>query len=173
MQFINYYKSPIGEILLACDEIGLTGLWFDNEKYYAQNLDKKHIKKDLPIFDQTKKWLNIYFSGTQPNFLLPIHMIGSPFRITVWKILKNIPYSKTIAYGEIAKIIMKQHNLKTMSAQAIGGAVSHNPISIIIPCHRVIGKNGSLTGYAAGIDRKLKLENVNTKHLFIPKKRPL
>ena len=160
MQYISYYHSPIGNILLASDNIGLTGLWFENQKYYAYNLDQEHQEKELPIFEQTKKWLDIYFSGKEPNFTPSLHMVGTPFQTTVWKILQQIPYGKTITYGEIAY-------------KAIGGAVGHNGISIIIPCHRVVGTNGSLTGYAGGIDRKIKLlslEKVSVQHYFIPKK---
>ncbi|MDI9212236.1 methylated-DNA--[protein]-cysteine S-methyltransferase [Clostridioides difficile] len=173
MQYISYYHSPIGNILLASDNIGLTGLWFENQKYYAYNLDQEHQEKELPIFEQTKKWLDIYFSGKEPNFTPSLHMVGTPFQITVWKILQQIPYGKTITYGEIAYKVAQQKGISKMSAQAIGGAVGHNGISIIVPCHRVVGTNGSLTGYAGGIDRKIKLlslEKVSVQHYFIPKK---
>ena len=102
MQYISYYHSPMGNILLASDNIGLTGLWFENQKYYAYNLDQEHQEKELPIFEQTKKWLDIYFSGKEPNFTPSLHMVGTPFQTTVWKILQQIPYGKTITYGEIA-----------------------------------------------------------------------
>lgn len=173
MYYTNIYISPISKILLACDNIGLTGLWFEGEKYYANNLDTKHKEMEHSIFEKVKLWLDIYFSGKEPNFTPPIHMIGSSFRIAVWEILCQIPYGKTITYGKIADIIAKQKGLSHMSAQAIGGAVGHNEISIIIPCHRVVGANGSLTGYAGGIDKKIKLlslEGVNMEHLFIPKR---
>ena len=173
MQYISYYHSPIGNILLASDNIGLTGLWFENQKYYAYNLDQEHQEKELPIFEQTKKWLDIYFSGKEPDFTPSLHMVGTPFQTTVWKILQQIPYGKTIPYGEIAYKVAQQKGISKMSAQAIGGAVGHNGISIIIPCHRVVGTNGSLTGYAGGINRKIKLlslEKVSVQHYFIPKK---
>ncbi len=173
MQYTAKYVSPIGEILIACDDIGLTGLWFDGEKYYANNLNSDHKEMEHSTFEKVKLWLDVYFSGKEPDFTPPIHMIGSDFRIDVWKILCQIPYGKTMTYGKIADIIAKQRGLSQMSAQAIGGAVGHNEISIIIPCHRVVGTNGSLTGYAGGIDKKIKLlslEGVNVEKLFIPKK---
>lgn len=173
MQYTTHYNSPIGGILLAADETGLTGLWFDGEKYYADYLDPEHEEKDTPVLEQTKKWLTIYFSGREPDFLPPIHMIGTPFQLSVWKILQKIPYGKTVTYGEIAKEIAAQKGLPRMSAQAVGGAVGHNELSVIVPCHRVVGTNGSLTGYAGGIDKKVKLltlENADMQHLFIPTK---
>lgn len=173
MQYITYYQSPISGILLTADEAGLTGLWFDGEKYYAGHLDPEHEEKNTPILEQTKEWLTIYFSGREPHFYPPIHMIGTPFQISVWKILQKIPYGKTVTYGDIAKEIAKLKGVPRMSAQAVGGAVGHNKISIIVPCHRVVGTNGSLTGYAGGIDKKVKLltlENTDMQHLFIPMK---
>ena len=173
MQYITYYQSPISGILLAADETGLTGLWFNGEKYYADHLGLTYEEKNTPILEQTKEWLNIYFSGKEPHLYPLIHMIGTPFQIFVWKILQKIPYGKTVTYGEIAKEVAKQKRMPRMSAQAVGGAVGHNAISIIIPCHRVVGTNGSLTGYAGGIDKKVKLltlENTDMQHLFIPTK---
>lgn len=157
MQYVNHYESPFGDILLAADLVGLTGLWFDGEKYYADHLDPEHGERNLPVFEETKRWLTIYFSGQEPDFTPPLHIIGSPFQLSVWKILQKIPYGKTMTYGEIAKVIAKQRGLSHMSAQAVGGAVGHNEISIIIPCHRVIGTDGSLTGYVGGLDKKEKL----------------
>lgn len=157
MQFIHRYHSPLGNILLAADDIGLTGLWFDGQKYYANNLAEEHQEQNTPVLEQTKEWLDIYFTGREPQFMLPIHMTGTPFQLAVWEILRRIPYGKTTTYGEIAKEIARQRGLPHMSAQAVGGAVGHNAISIIIPCHRVVGTNGSLTGYAGGIDKKVKL----------------
>ena len=173
MQYTTSYQSPLGEILLAADEIGLTGLWFDGEKFYADSLDPEHEERNIPVFDVVKKWLDIYFSGHEPDFMPPVHMIGSEFRQQVWKFLRAIPYGETITYGALAKRVARERGLDRMSAQAVGGAVGHNPISIIIPCHRVVGTNGSLTGYAGGLQRKiklLKLEGVGMNHLFIPAK---
>ena len=157
MQNINHYQSPIGGILLAADETGLTGLWFENQKYYGAGLNPEQEERDTPVLEQTKEWLRIYFTGKEPHFSPPVHLTGTPFQLEVWKILQKIPYGKTATYGEIAKEIAVLKGLPGMSAQAVGGAVGHNKISIIIPCHRVIGTNKSLTGYAGGIDKKRKL----------------
>lgn len=154
MQYTSKYKSPLGEIMLSADEKGLTGLWFVDQKYFALYLDKENEEKEIPIFEDAKKWLDIYFGGKEPDFKLPLHFVGSDFQNQVWEILYSIPYGKTMTYGEIANIIAKKKGVKRMSAQAVGGAVGHNPISIIVPCHRVVGSNGSLTGYAGGIERK-------------------
>ncbi len=173
MQYITHYQSPVGGILLAADETGLTGLWFDGQKYYADRLDPEHEEKDTPVLAQTKEWLAVYFSGSEPLFSPPVHMLGTPFQLSVWKILQKIPYGKTVTYGEIAKEIAKQKGLSRISAQAVGGAVGHNKISVIIPCHRVVGTNGSLTGYAGGIEKKVKLltlEKADMRTFFIPKK---
>ncbi|MCM1052961.1 MAG: methylated-DNA--[protein]-cysteine S-methyltransferase [Ruminococcus sp.] len=173
MQYKTNYKSPLGKIMIAADEKGLTGLWFINQKYFAYNLDKDNIDKDIPVLKDAKKWLDIYFSGKEPNFKLPLHFTGTDFQNEVWEILSSIPYGKTLTYGEIAKILAHKKGIAHMSAQAVGGAVGHNQISIIVPCHRVIGTSGSLTGYAGGIKRKeylLKHENVDMQNLFIPKK---
>lgn len=173
MQYTSHYQSPIGNILLAADEIGLTGLWFEGQKYFALYLDKEHEEKELPIFKQTKRWLDVYFSGKEPDFSVPLHFTGTDFQNEVWEILYSIPYGTTMTYGEIAKQIAAKRGLKRMSAQAVGGAVGHNEISIIVPCHRVVGSNGSLTGYAGGIDKKiwlLTLEKVDMQSFFVPKK---
>ena len=173
MQYITHYQSPLGNILLAADDIGLTGLWFEGQKYYALYLDKEHMEKEIPLFKDVKHWLDIYFSGKEPDFKLPLHFTGTDFQNEVWEILYSIPYGKTMTYGEIAKQIAANRGLKRMSAQAVGGAVGHNEISIIVPCHRVVGTNGSLTGYAGVIDKKvalLTLENVDTSAFFVPKK---
>lgn len=171
MQYITTYQSPLGEILLAADEAGLTGLWFDGEKFYADSLDPEHKERNVPVFDVVKKWLDIYFSGHEPDFMPPVHMIGSEFRQQVWKLLREIPYGETITYGALAKRVARERGLERMSAQAVGGAVGHNEISIIVPCHRVVGSDGSLTGYAGGIDKKerlLMLEGVNMDHFYVP-----
>lgn len=173
MQYICHYISPLGRILLAADDVGLTGLWFEGQKYFAQNLDKDHEERDLPLFSEVRRWLDIYFSGQEPDFSIPLHFTGTVFRKEVWEILRSIPYGKTITYGEIAKCLADQRGWAHMSAQAVGGAVAHNDISIIVPCHRVIGTDGSLTGYAGGIDKKIKLltlEKADMSRLFIPGK---
>lgn len=167
------YVSPLGDILLASDEIGLVGLWFEGQKYFANTLPDERISQETKILTEAKKWLNIYFSGKEPEFTPPLHPAGSAFRQAVWQILLQIPYGQTITYGEIANRIAEMKSTSRMSAQAVGGAVGHNEVSIIIPCHRVVGTNGSLTGYAGGIDKKialLELEHADMSHLFVPKK---
>ena len=142
------YKSKLGNILLAADAIGLTGLWFEGQKYFANTLPDGAISQESLILTEAKRWLDIYFSGKEPDFIPPLHPTGSAFRQAVWQILLQIPYGQTTTYGEIAKKLAKMQNASHMSAQAVGGAVGHNEVSIIIPCHRVVGTNGSLTGYA-------------------------
>lgn len=173
MQYTSAYESPLGGILLAADDIGLTGLWFDGEKYYAEGLSSEHEERNTPALELAKDWLDIYFSGREPDFTPPVHMEGSPFRLSVWKLLLQIPYGTTVTYGDLAKTIARERGLAHMSAQAVGGAVGHNEISIIVPCHRVVGTNGSLTGYAGGVDKKkqlLTLEGANMEKLFVPTK---
>lgn len=157
MEYISYYQSPIGKMLLAADGIGLTGVWFDKQKYFARSLGKEWEEKEQEVLRDTKKWFDIYFSGNEPKFSVPLHLIGTPFQMEVWEILLTIPYGKTMTYGEIAKKIAVRRGMERMSAQAVGGAVGQNPIGVIVPCHRVIGAKGSLTGYAGGIDKKIKL----------------
>ena len=173
MMYTLHYDSPLGGILLAADEIGLTGLWFDGEKYFADGLDPEHTAQETPILREAKRWLDVYFSRQEPNFTPPLHPIGSPFRQEVWELLLQIPYGQTTTYGALAKQLAEKYGLPRMSAQAVGGAVGHNEISIIIPCHRVVGTNGSLIGYAGGIDKKVKLltlEKVDMEHFFVPTK---
>ena len=173
MEYIAHYDSPLGGITLASDGDALIGLWFDGQKYYADALDTDHEEKELPIFEQTKKWLDIYFSGKSPDFTPPLNMKTTEFRKAVWEVMLTIPYGKTMTYGEIAEQIAKRNGIKRMSAQAVGGAVGHNSISLIIPCHRVVGTDGSLTGYAGGIQKKeklLEMEGADMAHFFVPKK---
>jgi methylated-DNA-[protein]-cysteine S-methyltransferase len=160
MIYSSWHDSPLGRLLLASEENHLIGLWFEGQKYFgASYLIETMIEKpDLPIFSAVKNWLDKYFAGKKPIISdLPLAPAGSAFRKTVWDILCGIPYGHLLTYGEIAKITAKQLNKPRMSSQAVGGAVGHNPISIIIPCHRVVGADGSLTGYAGGIDKKIKL----------------
>lgn len=151
------YSSPLGEIMLAGHEKALTGLWFAGQKYFAGTLPEDSKEGNTPVFNLAKKWLDIYFSGRKPDFDLPLDLEGSDFRKGVWNILMSIPYGKTMTYKEIAGEMAKKMGLKTMSAQAVGGAVAHNPVSVIVPCHRVVGSDGSLTGYAGGIEKKIRL----------------
>lgn len=173
MTYIQHYESPLGGILLAADEIGLTGLWFDGQKYFARGLSNERIAQETPILTEAKRWLDIYFTSKAPDFTPPLHPTGSEFRKAVWEILLQIPYGQTTTYGEIARQLAEKQGVAQMSAQAVGGAVGHNKISIIIPCHRVVGTNGSLTGYAGGIHKKeqlLELERADMRRFFLPKK---
>ena len=173
MDYIHHYQSPLGGMTMASDGTSLIGLWFDGQKYFADTIEKNTPQKDLPLFKQTDKWLDIYFSGKSPEFTPPLTMHTTPFRKCVWEIMLTIPFGRTMTYGEIADKIAKQKGIEKMSAQAIGGAVGHNSISLIIPCHRVVGSNGNLTGYAGGLDKKIKLleiERINIKSFFVPKK---
>ena len=157
MTFIQHYNSPLGGILLAADEIGLTGLWFNGQKYFARSLPAGYTEQNTPALSEAKRWLEVYFTGKKPDFMPPLHIVGSAFRRAVWEILLQIPYGKTTTYGEIARQLAKKQKLPRMSAQAVGGAVGHNEISIIIPCHRVVGSGGALVGYAGGLEAKAYL----------------
>ena len=173
MTYTYHYDSPLGGITLSSNGTELTGLWFDGQKYFGDTLEEKSEEKSLPIFEQSARWLDIYFSGKAPDFTPPLYMQTAPFRKKVWEIMLTIPFGKTMTYGEIAERIAEQRGLSKMSAQAVGGAVGHNSISLIIPCHRVVGTNGSLTGYAGGIEKKvqlLTLEKADMSAFFIPKK---
>ena len=172
MIFIQHYDSPLGGILLAADETGLTGLWFDGQKFFARDLPAERVEQNTPALSEVKRWLDSYFTGKEPDFMPPLHPIGSAFRRSVWDILLRIPYGQTTTYGEIARQLAEKQGRPRMAAQAVGGAVGHNKISIIIPCHRVVGTNGSLTGYAGGIDKKVKLlewEHTDMTGLFVPR----
>ena len=169
MDYATVYPSPVGRLTLASDGTHLIGLWIEGQKYFGSGMsDKLAEKPDLPVFDAAKQWLAAYFAGKQPAIsVLPLAPAGSPFQQAVWNILCGIPYGKTATYGGIAK---KLGNPR--ASQAVGGAVGHNPISIIIPCHRVVGANGSLTGYAGGIDKKIKLlewEGVDMTAFTLPR----
>ena len=172
MQYTSHYHSPLGDVLLAADDAGLTGLWFQNQKYFARGLDRDHAEEETPVLVQAKRWLTCYFSGKEPDFSVPLHFMGTAFQKEVWEILCGIPYGQTRTYGEIAKQLAERRQVAHMSAQAVGGAVGHNAISVIVPCHRVVGTNGNLTGYAGGIEKKVKLlelEGADMGALFLPK----
>lgn len=173
MEYTHHYTSPIGGITLASDGEALTGLWFDGQKYFADSLDAEHEEKHLPVFEQADRWLDLYFQGKDPGFTPPLHMKTTEFRKAVWEVMLTIPFGQTMTYGQIAEVIAKQKGIPRMSAQAVGGAVGHNSISLMIPCHRVVGTNGSLTGYAGGIDKKMQLlqmEGTCMDTFFVPKK---
>lgn len=163
----------MGGITVSSNGNEITGLWFDGQKYFGDTLSKDYEEKSLPVFEKTKNWLDIYFSGKAPDFTPPLLIKTTPFRKAVWDIMLTIPFGHTMTYGDIAKNIAKQKGVGKMSAQAVGGAVGHNSISLIIPCHRVVGTNGNLTGYAGGIEKKVKLltmEKTDMSAFFVPKK---
>ena len=171
MTYLQTYSSSLGEFLLAADETGLTGAWFEGQKYFARTLTGERIGRETSVLAEAKRWLDRYFSGEAPDRLPPLHPQGSDFQKAVWELLVRIPYGRTMTYGELAAALAVQQGRERMSAQAVGGAVGHNRISILIPCHRVIGANGSLTGYAGGVERKLallKLEGADLSGLTIP-----
>ena len=174
MIYTFHYDSPLGGIVISSNGAEITGLWFEGQKYFGDTLPQQYEeKKQLPIFMEAKRWLDLYFQGKDPEFIPPLCMETTPFRKAVWQIMLSIPYGQTMTYGEIARRIAKQKGLVKMSAQAVGGAVGHNAISLMIPCHRVVGTDGSLTGYAGGIEKKIKLltlEKADMSTLFIPKK---
>lgn len=159
-----HYDSPLGGILLAADEVGLTGLWFEGEKYFANILGPEQQERETPALQMAKRWLDVYFSGREPGFYPAAPPVGSPFRRRVGAAAPD-PYGQTTTYGALAQQLAAKQGKTRMSAQAVGGAVGHNEISIIIPCHRVVGSSGSLTGYAGGLDKKialLKLERADS-----------
>lgn len=173
--FSAYHDSPISRILLVANEVSLVGLWLEGQKYFGGTLDGKFVPKpELPILKMAREWLDAYFARQRPPIShLKLAPIGSEFRQTVWEILCEIPYGEYMTYGEIARETATRMNKKSISSQAVGGAVGHNPISIIIPCHRVIGSNNSLTGYAGGLATKIKLlelEGVDVSRFFVPQK---
>ena len=174
MYYTTDYLSPLGPAAIASDGESIVGLWFEGQKYYGGSINEMIKRDDLSVFADARNWLDRYFAGKNPSISeLPLSPIGGEFRQAVWKILCEIPYGSCITYGDIAKKTASKMNKKSMSAQAVGGAVGHNPISLIIPCHRVIGAGGNLTGYAGGIDKKimlLKHEGVNTSKLCVPSK---
>lgn len=171
-----YYKkitSPLGEITLRSDGEYLTGLWFASDKHYSDKDIVGGKAKHLPVFEQAEKWLAEYFAGCEPKTNVPIKLAGSAFQLQVWELLQKIPYGSLITYGDVAKQVAAQNGIARMSAQAVGGAVGHNPICIIVPCHRVVGASGSLTGYGGGMWRKvqlLELEGVDMSNLIVPTK---
>jgi methylated-DNA-[protein]-cysteine S-methyltransferase len=157
MEYIHRIKSPVGILTVSSDSQAISGLWMEGQKYFAKTLEEDVLEQDLPLFEQVRQWLDVYFSGREPDFMLPLAPKGSPFQKSIWDNLLKIPYGQTTTYGALAKQFETENKGKRTSARAVGSAVGHNPVSILIPCHRVVGKNGSLTGYAGGIDKKIKL----------------
>lgn len=175
MVYTAEYDSPLGTITLACDGEAITGLWFNGQKYFGNILPRETMQQEQPLFAEARRWLDIYFSGREPGFLPPLRYDSTPFRKLVCDIMLTIPYGQTMTYGAIAAEAARRQGVQTMSAQAVGGAVGHNPISLMIPCHRVVGTSGSLTGYAGGIERKVKLlalEHADMQKFFVPKMAP-
>lgn len=157
---------------LASDGSSLTGVWFDDQKHYGSSLSEYCIEETIPLLTETKRWLDIYFSGREPGFTLPLLFRGTSFHKTVWRLLLTVPYGRTVTYGELARQIGQLEHIQNMSSRAIGAAVGRNPISLIVPCHRVIAADGSLTGYAGGIERKaalLRLEGIECSDLRVKK----
>ena len=175
MYYLTRYSSPLGPLMLASGGVRLAGLWLEGQKYVGDTISGDMEERDgLPVFAAARDWLDRYFAGGKPPIAeLPLAPAGGKFRQAVWKILCGIPYGEVATYGEIARKMAACGNKRSMSAQAVGGAVAHNPVSIIIPCHRVVGSGGSLTGYAGGIDAKirlLELEGAGMSRLFMPRK---
>lgn len=172
MMYVTELPSPVGRLTLASDGTALTGLWLEGQKYFASTLSHDALRRpDLPVFEETQAWLETYFSGALPPSLPPLRPEGSPFRQAVWHLLGEIPRGTTSTYGALAHKLQAQG--RAAAAQAVGGAVGHNPISILIPCHRCVGADGSLTGYAGGLAAKrflLELEGVDLTGLYLPKK---
>lgn len=172
MHYKKYYESPIGQLAMTSDGKNITGLWLPNHEDFELKFNEKLFEAELIIFNKAVTWLDDYFLGNNPVIDFPLKAEGTEFRKQVWDILLDIPYGETITYGEIAKQMAQIRGKKTMSAQAVGGAVGNNPISIMIPCHRVVGKDGNLTGYGGGIDTKielLKLEQMDMNAYYKPK----
>lgn len=163
MEYTCEYASPIGRLLLSCDSSGLTGVWFEGQRYFARTLGTHVDAPEHPILQQACRWLDAYFQNDTPAPLPPLHPRGTEFQRVVWQFLLQIPLGHTTTYGQLSEQVKKHLGKAHMSAQAIGSAVGHNPLSILIPCHRVLGADGSLTGYAGGLERKealLSLEKI-------------
>lgn len=164
MIYTHRYSSPLGQILLAADDEGLTGLWFvENQSHMGEGLSESAEERPSPFFDEATQWLDIYFSGRDPGFTPTLHLTGPTFRRHVGELLLRIPYGTTVTYGDLARTIAQERGIERFSSRAVGGAVGHNPISLIVPCHRVLGGGGQLTGYGGGLERKvalLKLEGI-------------
>ncbi|MFP7663956.1 MAG: methylated-DNA--[protein]-cysteine S-methyltransferase [Corynebacterium pyruviciproducens] len=199
MIYTMQYESPLGPIVVSCDDDAITGLWFEGQKYFGSTLPAESLPKESPspgpatstlspeatstpspatpqflhpLLAEATRWLDIYFSGRRPDCTPPLRLPSTPFRALVSEIMLAIPYGTTTTYAAIAAEVARRQGRSSSSAQAVGGAVGHNPISLIIPCHRVVGSNGSLTGYAGGLRRKvalLTLEGTDTSGLFSPR----
>lgn len=168
MDYVWTYDSPLGVLTLASDGTALTGLWFAGQLHFASTLDPDHRLSRRPEFDPAMRWLDVYFSGREPDFTPPLHLRGSAFRQAVWAQLLQIPYGATRTYGAIAGCLAREAGRSRLSAQAVGGAVGHNPVSLIVPCHRVVGRGGAMVGYAGGIWRKEWLLALEQRQVSLP-----
>lgn len=166
MEKTAVYLSPLGKILLAAEEDKITGLWFWGQKYFPQRLEGSPLTQGCPVLEQAKLWLCRYFAGERPEPLQQLMLRGTPFQREVWQLLRQIPYGETVTYGELSKVLAGRRGVPRFSAQAVGGAVGRNPISLLVPCHRVVGAGGSLTGYAGGLERKRRLLELERGVLF-------
>lgn len=166
MEYIRRCASPLGGITLASDGAALTGLWFDGQRFFGRGLAETPEERALPVFDEAARWLDAYFSGREPESRPPLHLRATAFESAVWQMLLRIPYGETVTYGALARTLSAQSG-RAVSARAVGGAVGRNPVSLLIPCHRVVGAGGALTGYAGGVARKewlLALERGGAPH---------
>ena len=166
MEKTAVYLSPLGKILLAAEEDKITGLWFWGQKYFPQRLEGAPLTQGCPVLEQAKRWLCRYFAGERPEPFQELLLRGTPFQREVWQLLRQIPYGETVTYGELSKVLAGRRGVPRFSAQAVGGAVGRNPISLLVPCHRVVGAGGSLTGYAGGLERKRRLLELERGVLF-------
>jgi methylated-DNA-[protein]-cysteine S-methyltransferase len=157
MEYTQKIESPLGILTLSSDGQNICGLWMEGQKYFARTMEQDAADQDMPVFAKVRKWLALYFSGREPDFMPPLMPRGSPFQKAIWNMLRKIPYGQTTTYGELARQFALENDGSCTSPRAVGGAVGRNPISILIPCHRVLGKNGGLAGYAGGIGKKMKL----------------
>lgn len=155
--YVARVDSPLGLLTLASDGEALCGLWLEGQRFFPRTLPLTCAEKELPVFDEARRWLDVYFRGREPDFFPPIRLEGTPFQRRIWALLRAIPYGTTVTYGELARRLSAQTDSPRVSARAVGGAVARNPVSILVPCHRVVGADGALTGYAGGLERKRRL----------------
>lgn len=169
MQFVSHYQSPIGPVTLVAEGDALVGAWFNDQRFFCSTLTPSAVAGVTPVLNDAARWLDDYFKGMRPEYLPALSFAGSDFRLRVWRLLVEIPYGQTTTYRDLGEKVAQNAGKRRMSAQAVGGAVGHNPICIFVPCHRVLAANGSLAGYAGGLERKeflLRLEGINIKRVY-------
>lgn len=166
MDYTNTWSSPLGTLTMASDGEALTGLWFAGQRHFGDTLGQETVEAELPVFAQTVRWLELYFGGQVPDFTPALCLRGTAFRRRIWDLLLQIPYGQTTTYGALAGLSAKQPGAGQL-ARAVGGAVARNPVSLIVPCHRVLAADGSLTGYAAGLERKAALLELEKTHRIV------